>query len=75
MERPKFRAKDVVAEVRKAGFSKFRVSREHVLLWRAGNAKNMGKGFGVDVAGSWFWYQNWIDHCIEHCKKAGSQYA
>lgn len=75
VERPKFRAKDVVAEIRKAGFTKFRVSPEHVLLWRTEDAKNPGKGFGVDVAGSWYWYQNWVDHCIEHCKKAGTHYA
>jgi hypothetical protein len=43
-------------------------------LWKAEDAKNPGKGFGVDVSGSWYWYQSWVDHCIEHCKKAGDQY-
>lgn len=74
VERPKFRAKDVVGEVRKAGFTKFRVSPEHVDLWRAVDAKNPGKGYGVDIAGSWFWYQNWVDRCIEHCKQADAKY-
>jgi hypothetical protein len=74
VERPKFRAKDVVGEVRKAGFTKFRVSPEHVDLWRAEDAKNPGRGYGVDIAGSWFWYQNWVDRCIEHCKQGGAKY-
>jgi hypothetical protein len=74
VERPKFRAKDVVTEVRKAGFSKFRISPEHVDLWRAEDAKNPGKGYGVDIAGSWYWYQNWVDRCIHHCKEAGNKY-
>lgn len=74
VERPKFRPKDVIAELRKLGFTKFRVSPEHVALWKAEDAKNPGKGFGVDVSGSWYWYQSWVDHCIEHCKKAGDQY-
>lgn len=74
VERPKFRPKDVVAEVRKAGFSKFRVSPEHVELWKREDAKNPGKGYGVDISGSWYWYQTWVDHCIDHCKKAGDKY-
>lgn len=74
VERPKFRPKDVIAEMQKLGFTKFRVSPEHVALWKAEDAKNPGKGFGVDVSGSWYWYQSWVDHCIEHCKKAGDRY-
>jgi hypothetical protein len=74
VERPKFRAKDVVAEVRKAGFKQFRVFQEHVEMWKAEDAKNPAKGYGVDVQGSWFWYQSWIDRCIELCKAAGHKY-
>jgi hypothetical protein len=74
VERPKFRAKDVVAEVKKAGFKQFRVFQEHVEMWRAEDAKNPAKGYGVDVQGSWFWYQSWIDRCIELCKAAEDKY-
>lgn len=74
VERPKFRPKDVVAAAKSAGFGKFRVSPEHVELWRAEDAKNPAKGYGVDIAGSWYWYQNWVDRCIEHCKQAGDKY-
>lgn len=74
VEKPKFRAKDVVAEVRKAGFKKFRVSPEHVDMWKTEDAKNPGKGYGVEIQGSWFWYQSWIDRCIEICVNAGDKY-
>ena len=75
VERPKFRAKDVVATVRQAGFPRFRVSPEHVEMWKAQDAKNPGKGFGVDVQGTWYWYQSWIDRCIELCKLARDRYS
>lgn len=74
VERPKFRAKDVVAAVQKAGFKKFRRSPEHVTMWKAEDAKKPGKGYGVDVQGSWYWYQSWIDRCIELCKATGDLY-
>lgn len=74
VERKKFRAKDVVAEVQKAGFSKFRVQREHIDFWRAEDAKNVAKGFGVEVAGTWFWYESWVKRCIELCAAAGATY-
>lgn len=74
VERPKFRATDVVNAVHEAGFKKFRVQREHVDMWKAEKAKDPGKGYGVDVAGVWYWYQSWIDRCIELCKAAGEKY-
>jgi hypothetical protein len=74
VEKPKFRAKDVVAEVRKAGFKGFGVFTHHVDMWRAEDAKNPARGYGVEIQGSWFWYQSWIDRCIELCKQAGDKY-
>lgn len=74
VERPKFRPTDVVNAVRKAGFSKFRVTPEHSAMWKAEDAKNPAKGYGVDVQGAWYWYQSWIDRCLELCKAAGYRY-
>ncbi len=74
VEKPKFRAKDVAAAVQTAGFPKFRAQPEHVAMWKAEDAKDPKKGYGVDVQGIWYWYQNWIDHCIELCEKAGEKY-
>jgi hypothetical protein len=74
VERPKYRAKDVAAEVRLAGFTKFRVQPENLRFWRSENAKDPAKGYGVDVQGSWYWYRSWIDRCIELCQGAGDTY-
>ena len=74
VERPKYRAKDVVAAVRLAGFGRFRVQPEHLAFWKAEDAKKQGKGYGVDVQGSWYWYRNWIDRCIDLCRDAGDKY-
>lgn len=74
VERPKYRPTDVVKAVREAGFSKFRVTPEHSSMWRTEDAKNPGKGYGVDVQGAWYWYQSWVDRCLELCAQAGDRY-
>jgi hypothetical protein len=74
VERPKFRPTQVVAEVRKAGFPKFRIQPEHVALWKAEDAKNPATGYGANVAGAWFWYESWVKHCIDFCTAAGHKY-
>jgi len=74
VERPKYRATDVVAEVRKAGFTKFRIQPDHLELWKREDAKNPAKSYGVDVRGAWYWYQSWVERCIELCTAAGDRY-
>jgi hypothetical protein len=74
VERPKYRATDVVNEVRKAGFKKFRIQPEHLNFWRSEDAKKPGKGYGVEIQGAWYWYQSWVDRCIELCKASGDRY-
>lgn len=74
VERQKYRPSTVVEEVRKAGFTKFRVQREHVDMWKAEDAKNIAKGFGVEVEGAWYWYDSWIKRCIELCTNEGDRY-
>jgi len=74
VERPKYRATDVVAEVQKSGYPKFRVNPEHVSMWKSEDAKEPSKGFGTEVQGSWYWYRSWIDQCIKLCEAAGDLY-
>lgn len=74
VERTKYLPSRVVEEVQKAGFPKFRVQREHIEMWKAEDAKNPAKGFGVQVEGAWYWYESWIKRCIELCQKAGDKY-
>ena len=74
VERKKYRPSDVVAEVQKTGFRGFRINPEHVEMWKSEDAKNPTKGFGVEVAGMWYWYEAWVKRCIELCKAAGDKY-
>lgn len=74
VERKKYRATDVVKEVKNAGFKKFRINPEHVQFWKSEDAKNLGKGFGTEVQGSWYWYQSWVDRCLELCELEGDRF-
>jgi Protein of unknown function (DUF3644) len=75
VEKPKFRPKDVVAKVREAGYTRFRVQPDHLLFWKSEDAKNTSKGYGVDVSGAWYWYESWVQRCIELCKNDQGKYA
>lgn len=74
VERKKFRPKDVCAEAHKAGFVKLSPSSSHAAMWKDEDAKNPGKGYGVDVQGAWYWYQSWVDRVLELCTAAGDKY-
>jgi hypothetical protein len=74
IEKKKYKPGGIVAAVQEAGFPKFRINPEHVNMWRSQDAKNPGKGYGVEVAGCWYWYENWLKKCIELCKLAGDKY-
>ncbi|MBA7557236.1 hypothetical protein ES705_49980 [subsurface metagenome] len=74
VERPKFRATNVVEAIQKAGFNKVRVNPEHVNMWKSEDAKNPAKGYGVEVQGAWYWYQNWVNRCIDLCEASGDRY-
>ena len=74
VERAKYLPKQVVAELQKAGFSKFRIQPHHRDMWKAEDGKNPAKGYGVEVAGTWYWYESWIKQCIELCANAGDKY-
>jgi hypothetical protein len=72
-EKPKFRAKKVVQAVRAAGFARFGMFA-HTTFWRSEAAKDASKGFGTPIGDEWYWYQRWIDRCIQLCDQAGDQY-
>lgn len=74
VERPKYRPMDVVAEVKKAGFGRFAMFPDHVDFWRAEDAKNPGKGFGVMIGSAWYWYDRWVQRCIQLCDEQGDRY-
>jgi hypothetical protein len=74
VERRKYRPKDVVLKVQEAGFRGFRIQPDHLEMWKSEDAKNPAKGYGVDVAGTWYWYERWVNRCIELCGNAGGRF-
>jgi hypothetical protein len=41
----------------------------HTELWHSLDAKNPGKGWGVPVAGYWYWYSSWVEMVRAHCQR------
>jgi hypothetical protein len=74
VEKKKYLAKHVVDEVKKAGFARFRTNPEHLQIWKDEDAKNPSKGYGVEIHGIWYWYENWVKRVIELCEQAGDKY-
>ena len=72
-EKQKFKPSNVVGKIKAAGFSKFRMT-EHTEMWKQEDAKNKSKNYGASVEGTWFWYQSWIDRCIELCNQNPNKY-
>ena len=47
---------------------------QHTQLWKSKDAKNKAKGFGVQVAKTWYWYEKWIKEVENHCKENAKFY-
>jgi len=73
VERPKFLPSAIVGEMKKAGFTRFGM-HHHAELWKTENAKAGGKGYGVAIGKTWFWYEKWRDHVRMHCEERLERY-
>ena len=73
VERTKFLPSEIVAIVKKEGYPRFGM-QHHTDLWQASDAKNPGRGFGCQVAKTWYWYETWLDVVRQHCADNAAQY-
>lgn len=64
-ERPKFLPTQIVNLVKDSGCTEFTITK-HTTLWKALDAKNPSKGYGVTVGTQWYWYQSWLDKVLAH---------
>jgi hypothetical protein len=68
-EKPKHLPAEIIKIMKGKGYKGFGM-HQHTQLWKAQDAKNENKGFGVQVANAWYWYDNWIKevekYCVEH---------
>lgn len=62
IERPKYKATEIAQIMRDEGYADFTVQGKNgfVSIWKVMDAKKPGKGFGVEVAGRWLWYERMI---------------
>lgn len=62
VERPKFTAGQIVEKMRTEGHTSFTMYGKggFVPFWQGLEAKKPGKGYGVQVAASWYWYETMI---------------
>ena len=44
-------------------------------LWRQLDARDPAKGYGTFVAGTWFWYERWVNVVREHCREHSDFYS
>lgn len=73
VERPKFLPGQIVRMMQEEGYPKFTM-HWHTELWHSLDAKNPGKGWGVAVAGAWYWYSSWIEIVRKHCEENAANY-
>jgi hypothetical protein len=64
VERTKYLPSQVVSKVKSSGYPAFNM-HDHALLARQLDARNAGKGYGVQIAKTWYWYESWISKVIE----------
>jgi hypothetical protein len=67
-EKPKYLPSVIIKDMKKKGFVKFGMY-QHTLLWKQLDAKNPAKGFGVNVATTWYWYDSWYKEVEKYCKE------
>jgi hypothetical protein len=65
-EKRKFRPSTIVKQMKAEGFTKFGM-QHHTDLWKAKDGKNPSHQWGVQVEGTWFWYEGWLDEVRRHC--------
>jgi len=65
-EKPKYLPSEIVNRMKEKGFKKFGM-HQHTELWQIKDAKKDGKGFGVQVAKTWYWYDEWLKEVEKYC--------
>ena len=66
-EKAKYLPSRVVKLMQEEGFHGFTM-HHHTILWQTHRAKDPSSGFGVDVQGTWYWYESWVSKVREHCR-------
>lgn len=74
VERAKFLPSQVVALIKDEGYVRFNL-HHHTQLWKRLDGKNPGKGFGVQIVKTWYWYEQWLGKIRQHCAENKELYS
>ena len=58
-ERRKYRPGEIVKLMKDEGYTQFAMYH-HTSLWQDLDARKSDKGHGVEVCGTWYWYESWV---------------
>ena len=72
-EKKKYLPSQVWKKMQNKGYKRFG-QYQHTQFWKSMDAKNPNKGYGVQVANTWYWYENWINVVEKHCKENEDKY-
>lgn len=72
-EKRKYLPSEIVKIMNDEGYPKFSMQK-HTELWKAQKAKENGKQYGIVVAKTWYWYENWLLVVKNHCAMSGDLY-
>ena len=73
VERNKHLPTEIIEKMNEEGYPNFKM-HNHTDLWKKLDAKNPGKGYGVQIAKQWYWYDRWIEKVREHCLSQREKY-
>lgn len=72
-ERRKYLPGHIYREMQKKGYPQFN-AHQHTMLWKEKEAKDPKKGYGTQVANTWYWYDNWMEEVEQFCKASGNKF-
>ncbi len=73
VEKKKYLPTEIVNLMQRNGYTKFSI-HHHTAFWQNKKAKEPQKRFGVLVAKTWYWYENWLSEVENHCSKNTNKY-
>lgn len=72
-EKAKYVPTKIVELMHSEGFPNFKL-QNHTVLWQQHDAKKPTKGYGVELEGRWYWYDNWVNVVRQHCQSYRRKY-
>lgn len=73
-EKAKYVPTKIVEMMHSEGYTNFKL-QNHTALWQHHDAKKLTKGYGVELEGRWYWYDNWVNIVRQHCQNNKRKYS